>query len=111
MVSAEEVEELADLVMDDAGLTAKAAARALVSMGDQKHERGQDASRSAAAKSMFVAPAPLLAMANHWVELWYAELEAGKYNKLSLRDIIRHAYLVGHWHQHQFGGAVGVPRL
>ena len=110
MVSAEEVMELADLVMDDAGLTANAAARALVSMGAPKHERGHDAS-SGAAESMFVAPAPLWRMANHWVALWYADLEAGKYNRMSLRDIILHAYLVGHWHQHQFGGAVGVPRL
>ena len=110
MVSAEEVEELADLVMDDAGLTAKAAARALLSMGAPKHERGHDAICDRGA-DVFVAPVPLWRMANHWVALWFADLEAGKYNHMSLRDIILHAYLVGHWHQHQFGGAVGVPRL
>tara|TARA_B100001250_G_C19077634_1_gene477097 strand:- start:101 stop:463 length:363 start_codon:yes stop_codon:yes gene_type:complete len=110
MVSAEELEELADLVMDDAGLTAKAAARALLSMGAPKHERGHDAIRDRGA-NVFVAPASLCALADHWVALWYEDLEAGKYNQMGLRDIIKHTYLVGHWHAHQFGGAVGVPRL
>ena len=100
VMSAEELEELASLVMDDAGLTAKAAATALLSMGRPKHKRGHDAIHERS-EDVFVAPAPLCAYADQWVATWVEDMEAGKYNHLGVRDLIKHAYLVGHWHAHK----------